>query len=98
MVRGRIVPISRASVSGPKENAIMPIAEVSKASNAHILTEDVLTLAEAARAIPTRPHFATLWRWTQKGLRGRKLETYRIGSRVVTSAQAVHRFLEATQA
>jgi hypothetical protein len=67
-------------------------------SNSHLLTEDLLSISEAAKTLPTRPHFATVWRWTQRGLRGKKLETYKIGSRIVTSTQALHRFLEATQA
>jgi hypothetical protein len=88
------------AITNPKENENMP--KTSQASNAHLLTEDLLTLKEATKAVPTPPgskplHFATLWRWTQRGLKGRKLETYRIGSRVVTSTQALHRFLEATQ-
>jgi len=66
-------------------------------THAHILCEDVITLHEAAKEIPTRPHFATVWRWVQKGVRGAKLETYMIGNRTVTSKQAIHRFLEASQ-
>lgn len=71
--------------------------EINFRSNAHILTEDIRTIAEAAREIPTRPCFATVWRWTTRGVKGRKLETYKVGSRVVTSTQAIHRFLEAIQ-
>ena len=70
---------------------------IEQPSNAHILTESICSLKEAARLIPTRPCFATVWRWTQRGVKGQRLETYKIGSRVVTSTQAVHRFLEATQ-
>jgi hypothetical protein len=66
-------------------------------SNSHILTEDIISLSDAAKSLPTRPHFATVWRWAERGLRGRRLETYKIGARHVTSTQALHRFLEATQ-
>ena len=72
-------------------------ATAARGTNAHILTETIRTLKEVSSIVPTRPCFATVWRWTQRGVRGRKLETYRIGSRVVTSEQAVHRFLEAIQ-
>jgi len=68
-----------------------------QATNSHILTETICTLKEVPTIVPTRPCFATIWRWTQRGIGGTRLETYKIGSRVITSHQAVHRFLEATQ-
>jgi len=70
---------------------------VERATNAHILTETVCTIRDVCTRVPTRPCFATVWRWTQKGCRGHKLETYRIGSQLVTSHEALSRFLEATQ-
>jgi hypothetical protein len=70
---------------------------VERASNAHILTETICTIRDVCKEIPTRPCFATVWRWTQRGVRGHKLETYRIGSQLVTSLEALHRFLEAIQ-
>jgi hypothetical protein len=76
-----------------KENAMSTETQ----SNAHLLTETVCSLSEVPKLIPNRPNFSTIWRWTRKGIRGEVLETYRIGGRVVTSHQAVHRFLEATQ-
>lgn len=66
-------------------------------SNAHILTETVCTLKDVPKIVPTRPCFATVWRWTQRGVRGHRLATYKIGSRVITSHESVHRFLEAIQ-
>jgi hypothetical protein len=66
-------------------------------TNAHILTETICTLKEVPKIVPTRPCFATIWRWTQRGVKGHKLETYKIGSRVITSHESVHRFLEAIQ-
>lgn len=65
--------------------------------NAHLLTEQVVTLREASKLIPTRPHIATLHRWCYRGVKGHKLETYLIGNRLVTSAEAVTRFLTAIQ-
>lgn len=66
-------------------------------SHAHILAEDVLMLRDVPKELPTRPCFQTVWRWAQKGVRGVKLETYMVGSKTVTSKQALHRFFEATQ-
>ncbi|TWU48734.1 hypothetical protein Poly51_46370 [Rubripirellula tenax] len=62
------------------------------------LTEDVLSLSQAARELHGRPHPSTIWRWAKRGVNGVKLETIRIGSgRIYTSKQSVARFLEATQ-
>ena len=68
----------------------------------HILAEDLLTLPQAAKAVP-RPegkkplHHSTIWRWSQKGIRGHKLQTVQVGQQRVTSRQRLHAFLEATQ-
>ncbi|MCH8968605.1 MAG: helix-turn-helix domain-containing protein [Planctomycetes bacterium] len=53
-------------------------------------SEQLLTLAEAARHLPTRPHVSTVWRWAATG----GLETVRLGGRVYTSAEALDRFAE----
>ena len=68
----------------------------------HILTEDLLTLPQAAKAVPRPPgkkplHHSTIWRWSQKGIRGHKLQTVQVGQQRVTSRQRLHAFLEATQ-
>jgi hypothetical protein len=59
--------------------------------------EQIITLAEAARHIPTvngkRVHVASLWRWSMKGLSGIRLEHGRLGRRVVTSREAIGRFM-----
>jgi hypothetical protein len=78
----------------PKTKLTTP---VERASNAHILTETICTINDACKTIPTRPCFATVWRWGTRGCRGHKLEMYRIGSQLVTSHEALHRFLEAIQ-
>jgi hypothetical protein len=72
---------------------------------AEVLAGDGLSLAEAARVVPSfRPgkptHGATVWRWAAKGVRlpnGQlvKLETCRIGGRQMTSRAALGRFIEA---
>jgi hypothetical protein len=70
-------------------------------SNLNLLTEDVITLTEARNFLPKvegqkRPHVSTIWRWTLRGIGGTKLETVKIGSRIVTSKQAMTRFILAT--
>ncbi len=64
-----------------------------------ILSEDVLTTKEACEEL--RPIFGkpidrtTLYRWALKGIQGNKLEFTKIGGRIVTSRQAITRFIEA---
>ena len=62
-------------------------------------TETVMTFAEAAAKLPRlngkRIHTSTLWRWARKGIGGIRLETRRIGSRFVTSIEALDRFTKA---
>ena len=38
------------------------------------LQESLLTLKEAAKLLPGNPHYATLFRWAQKGCRGAKCQ------------------------
>lgn len=63
-----------------------------------ILSEDVLTLTEArgeiAAATNRRPDKSTLVRWVNRGCYGTKLEAVRLGSQLLTSRQAITRFIE----
>lgn len=63
-----------------------------------ILTEDVLTLQDARREIASvtgqRPDKTTLYRWCLRGVGGIKLEHIRLGDRILTSRQALTRFIE----
>lgn len=67
-----------------------------------ILTEDVKTLQEARtelfRATGRRPDKTTLYRWCLRGVAGTKLEHIRLGDRILTSSQAITRFIEARSA
>ena len=56
------------------------------------MTVTYLTLSQAARTIPCRPHTATMWRWTTKGVRGIQLRSIRSGSRVLTTEAWVKEF------
>lgn len=71
-------------------------AAVSKTSR--ILTEDVLTLQDARNVIAEiqgrKPDKTTLYRWCLSGVGGAKLEHVRLGNRILTSQQAITRFIE----
>lgn len=58
------------------------------------LHESHLSLTEAARLIPGRPNISTIWGWANRGVRGRRLETVRVGGRTFTAREAIERFLE----
>lgn len=62
-----------------------------------ILTEDVLTMSEARaeifRATGRRPDKSTITRWIHRGVGGTRLESIRLGSQLLVSKQAIHRFL-----
>src|SRR4051812_43788931 len=66
-----------------------------------IRQETIFSLADAARLpfLPQRrrgkrPHVATLYRWAQRGIRGIRLETIRVGGTLCTSAEAIQRFFQ----
>ncbi len=63
-----------------------------------ILTEDILTIADARKEIASitgqRPDLSTMTRWIHRGVGGTKLEAIRIGRQLITSRQAITRFIE----
>ena len=59
---------------------------------------DSLTLAQAARVIPGRPHVATVYRWVRSGTRGVLLESFVRGGRRFTTPAAIENFIRATTA
>ena len=69
-----------------------------------VLTETVLTFAEAAEACPTiagkKPSAKTVYSWADTGVKAGNakvtLETARVGGRRVTSREALERFFAAT--
>ncbi len=64
-----------------------------------VLTEDVVTLSEARselfRITGRRPDKATMTRWIHRGVGGIKLDAVRLGCQILTSRQALTRFIEA---
>lgn len=57
-----------------------------------ISSESLLTISQAAKSLPGRPHTSTLWRWVNRGVRNYRLETCMIGGRRFTSQEALARF------
>lgn len=64
--------------------------------------EELLTLTAASKVLPSldgkRIHPSTLWRWCHKGSRGIYLEFVRLGTRILTSVEALNRFMVARTA
>lgn len=61
------------------------------------LSEDLISLNEAARSIPPRrsgkkPHISCIYRWTQKGCKGVLLESLQVGGTRMTTREALARF------
>lgn len=56
---------------------------------------DVLSLSEAAEALPGKISTSTIWRWATSGQRGILLDSLRIGGRIYTSRSALQNFCEA---
>jgi hypothetical protein len=71
-------------------------------ATSRILTEDVLTINDARKEIASvtgqRPDISTMTRWIHRGLGGTKLEAVRIGRQLITSKQAITRFIETRSA
>ncbi|HEX6987617.1 MAG TPA: DUF1580 domain-containing protein [Planctomycetaceae bacterium] len=61
----------------------------------NLLDETLISLTEAAKELPGRPHIATVHRFASKGARGHVLETVTCGGRRFTSREATRRFLTA---
>lgn len=62
-----------------------------------MIDEKLMPLPQAVEtATGRRPHLSTCLRWAKRGCRGIKLECQVLGSRYLTSPDAVLRFLDAT--
>jgi hypothetical protein len=61
-------------------------------------SSDYLSLSQAARELPGRPHISTLHRWRQRGVSGVKLQTCVVGGRRYTTREWLLEFQVATTA
>jgi len=58
------------------------------------MNHDYITLAEAAKRLPGRPHVSTLHRWRTRGLHGVKLRTTKIGGRRFVTIEDLEEFID----
>ncbi len=62
-----------------------------------ILTEEVISLKEAQRELEkvmsTKLDRSTIHRWTLRGVKNVKLDSVRLGGKLLTSKQAINRFV-----
>jgi hypothetical protein len=67
--------------------------------NMGVLTEDVITIPQACDEIKAttghKPDRATVYRWVLNGVEGQRLEAVRVGRQILTSRQAITRFIAA---
>ncbi len=61
-----------------------------------LLTEDLLGMNEVPPVLQKRVNVSTVWRWANRGIKGVKLETIKLGGKTLTSQQALTRFIEKT--
>lgn len=65
---------------------------------AHLIDRtDLLTLSEAVRRLPGRPHRSTLWRWARHGIvtaagERVRLRVHRLGRRVLVAPEDIDAF------
>lgn len=64
----------------------------------NIVDEEILSLAQATKMLPGRPHLSSIFRWMSRGVRGVRLESVLVGGRRYTSREALERFSAATTA
>jgi hypothetical protein len=57
------------------------------------LAATFVLLSKAGRLLSTNPSAATMWRWALRGVDGVKLESFKIGGRRYTTAEALDRFV-----
>jgi hypothetical protein len=64
----------------------------------NLAVEVPVSIADASAIIPGTPHVATVWRWTLRGVKGARLESFIRGGRRFTTHEAIERFIRATTA
>ena len=61
-----------------------------------IVAERPITLIEACKLFPNKPHKNTVKRWMFTGVRGVKLRNFKCGQSICTTERAIDDFLLAT--
>jgi Protein of unknown function (DUF1580) len=80
-----------------------PLVSPAEHETAPLFEERLLYLAEVPRHLAStlqgrRVHLSTVMRWRTRGVRGARLEAFRLGGRWVTSREALARFIAAVTA
>ena len=57
-----------------------------------LINDEFMTLSDAGRRLPGRPHASTVWRWCRVGVRGVRLRYRRLGRRIVVCPAALDEF------
>ena len=70
--------------------SVLPLCAVN------LLDEQRITLNKLAQKEGVNP--STVWRWSLRGVRGVKLETFSVGARRFTTVEAFGRFVDGTTA
>lgn len=68
-----------------------------------VANENLIGLSEVPKLLPKRSngkriHISAIYRWAQKGIRGIRLETLRLGGTTYTSREAIQRFADSQTA
>ncbi len=58
------------------------------------LSDDLITIDEAAKLVPGRPHRHSVYRWSLYERRGHKLETVLVSGRRYTTRNALREYLQ----
>lgn len=58
------------------------------------LDQELISIKQACKLIPTRPAICTVWRWIEKGCRGHRLQSWLVGGMRFTSKEAIETFIE----
>ncbi|WP_404308153.1 DUF1580 domain-containing protein [Neorhodopirellula lusitana] len=62
----------------------------------NLMTEDLIGINQVPKQLQNRVHVSTVWRWTNRGIKGVQLETIKLGGKTLTSQQALGRFIKRT--
>jgi len=57
-------------------------------------SEKYMSIHEAAKGLPGRPHISSVHRWSLKGVNGVKLKTVMIGHRRYVTQEAIDEFIK----
>jgi hypothetical protein len=57
-------------------------------------SQALITFQEAAKILPGRPHYSTLWRWATSGLDGVRLRSVRVGRKRATTVAWLMEFFQ----